>query len=64
MLLRVDLLGRCPLPRPPRGDVVGDGGHERGLAEAGHDLLPDRLVAGVDVVQMDRRGVGTLRRKG
>lgn len=58
VLLGVDLLGQDPLPRPSRRDVVGDGGHEGGLSEAGHDLLPDGFVAGVDVVQMDRRRVG------
>ena len=58
MLPGVDLLGQGPLPCPAGGDVVGDGGHEGGLSETGHDLLPDRLVAGIDVMEMDRRRVG------
>ena len=58
MLPGVDLFGQRPVSRPSGRDVVGDGGHEGGLSEAGHDLLPDRLVAGIDVVQMDRRRVG------
>ena len=56
MLPGVDVFGQRPVSR---GDVVGDdGGHEGGLSEAGHDLLPDRLVAGIDVMQMNRRRVG------
>ena len=57
MLLRVDLFGQCPLSRPSGGDIVGDGGHESGLPEPGHDLLPDRLVAGIDVMEVNRRRI-------
>ena len=40
------------------GDVVGDGRHEGGLAQARHQLLADRLLPQVDVVQVDGGRIG------
>ena len=39
------------------GDVVGDRRQVGGLPQAGDDLLPDRLVAGIDVMQVHGGGV-------
>lgn len=58
MMLGVDLPGKRPLLRT--GHVIGNGGQVRRLAETGNDLLSDRLVAGIDVVEMDRGGVRGL----
>ena len=59
---RVDLLRERTLVLRPGRHVAGDRRGEGGLLQARHDLLADRLVARVDVVEMDRGGVrGPLR---
>ncbi len=52
----VDFLGERLLAGRA-GDVVGDGRGVVVLAQPGQDLLTDRLVARIDVVQVDRRRV-------
>ena len=58
MVAGVDLFGQSRPCAPAGGHVVGQRRHEGRLAETGDDLLADRFVAGVDVVEMDRRRVG------
>ena len=60
MVLRVEILGQGRCSARSR-DVVGDGRHVAGLLEAGDDLLPYRLAARIDVVQVYRRGVRRAR---
>ena len=58
----VDPLGqRRASLAPGGGDVVGDRRQVGGLPQAGDDLLADRLMAQVDVVQVDGGGVRGLR---
>ena len=55
-MLRVEVLRQRTVVTGPR-HVVGDGRDVRGLLKARDDLLADRLVAGIDVVQVDCRRV-------
>ena len=52
MVLAVEFLGERGLAERP-GDVT-DGRRERLLLQAGEDLLPDRLVAEVHMVEVSR----------
>ena len=58
MMLGVNLFGKCPLIRS--GHVIGDGREICRLAETRHNFLSNRLVAGIDMMEMDRGGVRRL----
>ena len=57
VVLGVNVLREGTAFAMPGGDVIGDGRREGGLAQAGDDLLANRLEAQVDVMQMEGRGV-------
>ena len=60
VILGVDFLGQGLLSDPAAGDIVGDRRHIGGLSKAGDDLLADRLMARVDMVEVDRGSVSGL----
>ena len=58
VILGIDLLGQGLLSRLAGGDIVGDRRYIGGLTEACDDLLADRLIPRIDMVEMDRGRIG------